>query len=144
MNRRGISTIALAVGAFAVVAIVAMVAYAAGAASGGGVRLGRMGELGPFVFGGFGGWGWSFGPLVMILLVVALVWAAVTLFRRDDRPAPRQGPPVWPPQAPPPGSFEAFEAWHRQAHGEETSTHPGTGPASEQPPGTGSSAAPNG
>ncbi len=143
MNRRGTSTAALAIAAAAVLVVVAVVAFAAGAAVGGHERYAMPGVMGRGSFDGigrFGGFGWFFGGLLLVLLVVAAVWAVVALLRPDESHAPRQVPPQAP--APPAaGSAEAFEAWHRQAHAtDETGAPRPATPApseAEPPPGGG-------
>jgi predicted lipid-binding transport protein (Tim44 family) len=147
VNRRGLSGIALAIGAVVVLALVAMVAFAAGATwsdRGGigwmdGIMGRRFGGIGGF--GGFGGIGMVFGWLLMLLVIGGIVWALVVLLRpAEPRPpepwTPPAGPPAGPPTAPSPAAApdaEAFEAWHRQAHAADAAGSSNRGAADDAP-----------
>lgn len=158
MSRRGLAAAAIAIGGVLVLALVALVAYDAGARSGG-YEIGRM--RGPGFSIGMGGWfggGWfgGIGLLLLILLVGGIVWAVAAFTRPEPGPpptppgfpapqppsppppagfqAPSAPPPPAGPAAPAPGSVEAFEAWHRQAHAAEGPAPTSEGTKKDDPP----------
>ncbi len=141
MNRRGISTAALAIGAVVVLVVVAVVAFAAGAASSDRGDVGWMDGIMGRRFGGiggFGGVGMVLGWLLMLLLIAGIVWALVMLLRpAEPRPPQQWTPPpgtsAGTPVTPSPG-VEAFEAWHRQAHAADPTGAAGHEPPSATPP----------
>lgn len=136
MNRTVLARIGMVLGALVILGLIGAAAFWAGAHYAGGFVAGNVPQMmNPSVQGMPGTWmrggpwmmgGWGFGPFGLIfgilrfVFFIGAIFLVIGLFRRlffgwGPRPWGGHGPAAFEGRA-----RERFDAWHREAHGEQT------------------------